>query len=446
MKKEASHNSKRLISIITPYFNALDETKELAERLVPQLTSDVEWIIVDDGCNEKELDKIKNDNVTVIHLEDNSGGASTPRNVGLDSANGDYICFIDSDDMVSDEYVKKIVEKIQECNFDYCYLGWKSVSGRWTICGEPPDWNCAVWCRMYKRSLIGDTRFNTNLVIAEDRDFNDKVIRGKSACISSVIYYYNDNMECSLTKRKGRRMHKNAFCFSVINPVGGAETYLYYMAKKYKNCDVCIYYQEGDEQQIARLKKYFRVYKWMGEEIFCEKMFYNYDPIKFIEHVHAKEHVQVLHTDYFKMGMKPCTHPKITGYIGVTKHICDETVKHFGITPVLCHNPLDVDHADDKREVLRLISATRLSNEKGKDRILKACEMLEKADIPYVWTIFTENAKLINHPNIFCIEGKLDIMQYVKTAHYLAQFSDNVERFRLFPSRSLVSRCSCHLH
>ena len=71
------------LSIITPYYNTLKYINELRQRLEPQLIDEVEWIIIDDGSKEKELDKM---NAKVIHLEKNSGNASYPRNVGLDNA------------------------------------------------------------------------------------------------------------------------------------------------------------------------------------------------------------------------------------------------------------------------------------------------------------------------------------------------------------------------
>ena len=97
------------LSIITPYYKTLEPTLKLAEVLEPQLTDDVEWIIVDDGCHEKELDKLK---AKVIHLEHNSGAAGKPRNIGLDSAKGKYIAFIDSDDMITEDYVDTILNKL----------------------------------------------------------------------------------------------------------------------------------------------------------------------------------------------------------------------------------------------------------------------------------------------------------------------------------------------
>ena len=48
-----------LLSIITPYYKTLKYTKRLAKILEPQLSDDIEWIIIDDGCNELRLDELK---------------------------------------------------------------------------------------------------------------------------------------------------------------------------------------------------------------------------------------------------------------------------------------------------------------------------------------------------------------------------------------------------
>ena len=187
-----------LISIITPYYNTKEQIKRLAEILVPQLNEDIEWIIIDDGCNERELDDIK---AKVIHLEKNSGGASVPRNVGLDEARGEYILFIDSDDIVSKDYIEKIVKRIKIEDFDYCYISWNNpVFGDIIIDNEPLNWNCCVWNCVYKRKIIGNERFKPELIIGEDYDFNVRVRKGKKANIRDVLYYYKDTPN-SLMKR-----------------------------------------------------------------------------------------------------------------------------------------------------------------------------------------------------------------------------------------------------
>ena len=190
------NNENILISIITPYYNTLKQTKELAEVLTPQLNEKIEWIIVDDGCNEKELNNLK---AKVIHLKENSGGASVPRNVALDIAKGKYILFIDSDDMIAENYIEVITKKLNE-DFDYCFISWSGIDGKFIIEDKPPLWNCSIWNCIYKREIIGNERFNPKLIIAEDYDFNKRVRKGKYTSIQDIIYFYRNNPN-SLTKR-----------------------------------------------------------------------------------------------------------------------------------------------------------------------------------------------------------------------------------------------------
>lgn len=176
------------LSIITPYYRTLEYTLKLAKVLEPQLKDGIEWIIIDDGCNEKELDNLK---AKVIHLKENSRTASKPRNIGLDVAKGEYIAFIDSDDIVMNNYVEKILSKTRK-QPDIIYLSWKSKVHDIKIITRPSKWNCAVWCRVYKRELIGETRFDEKLRKAEDWVFNQQVKPKISLVIKEQIYIYNN--------------------------------------------------------------------------------------------------------------------------------------------------------------------------------------------------------------------------------------------------------------
>ncbi len=184
-----------LLSIITPYYKTLDYTKELAKILEPQLNNKIEWIIVDDGCNEKELDKLK---AKVIHLPTNSGNASKPRNIGLDKAKGKYIAFIDSDDLITFDYIEEILKHLK---YDIIFLSWKSHKHNVIVYGEPPQWNCSVWCRVYRKDIIGKTRFREDLKIAEDWAFNQEIKYESSYAIEKQIYFYNCKRKGSLTRR-----------------------------------------------------------------------------------------------------------------------------------------------------------------------------------------------------------------------------------------------------
>lgn len=195
-----------ILSIIIPYYNAQKYTDELLNVLNPQITEDIEVILIDDGSTIPFKNKYKW--LRVIRQE--NGGASAARNTGLDNATGEYIAFIDADDLVSDDYIAQIVKKIKTESFDYCYLSWKTLPGGWqcnarlkTVEDKFPSFNLCVWNRIYKRSMIGDIRFNTNKLIAEDAEFIRKVKEDgkKKAFISKHLYFYRSTTPDSLTKK-----------------------------------------------------------------------------------------------------------------------------------------------------------------------------------------------------------------------------------------------------
>ena len=107
------------LSIIIPYHRTLKEAEELLKVLIPQLTKECELCIVDDDVNTKELDKYIADNIKVIHHKVNSGCAGIPRNTGIENTTGDYIRFIDADDMIPNYFIKRILEEINKQDFDY---------------------------------------------------------------------------------------------------------------------------------------------------------------------------------------------------------------------------------------------------------------------------------------------------------------------------------------
>ena len=159
------------ISIITPFYKHFEFIQELADILEPQLTDEIEWLICCDGTNDHRLDSLK---AKIFYLEQNSGGASKPRNICLDSAIGEYVVFIDSDDIVSTTYVQDLLSVINLMHFDYCLFSWEYLHSKEKIIitDNPPSWNCSLWNCLYKRTLIGQNRFNESLITAEDYDFN----------------------------------------------------------------------------------------------------------------------------------------------------------------------------------------------------------------------------------------------------------------------------------
>lgn len=215
-------------------------------------------------------------------------------------------------------------------------------------------------------------------------------------------------------------MYKNILYFSYINKIGGVESFFYYLAKQYKDYDITIIYKSGDREQIKRLRNYVRVVKYKGQEIECDKAFFNYS-IDIIDNVKAKEYYQIIHADYKAQGLKPILNKKLK-YIGVSKLACDSFEELTGIKPILIYNPIEIDKP---KKVLNLISATRLTKEKGKERIIKLGRLLNENNIPYIWTIFTDDINVIDNPNIVYMKPRLDITNYIANSDYLIQLSDN---------------------
>lgn len=221
--------------------------------------------------------------------------------------------------------------------------------------------------------------------------------------------------------------YTNIYYFYYLSDIGGTETFLYQLAKKYHDLDLTIVYRYADSAQIQRLQQYVRCIKFVdGMRIKCKRAFFNYG-IDIIDSVDAQDYCFVIHADYkdqMERGQltKIPEHPKLNRYIAVSKRAADSFHAVTGKRVEVCYNPFTIEKPN---KVLHLISATRLSREKGKDRMIKLADLLDKAGIRYVWTIFTNDKNAIDHPNIIYMKPRLDILDYIADADYLVQLSDN---------------------
>ena len=109
-------NDSCLISIIGPVYNVEHYLNECVVSIVKQTYENLEIILVDDGSTD-ESGKIcdtwgeKDTRIQVIHK--NNGGLSEARNTGLKVANGEYIAFIDSDDLIEESFIEKLYSLIE---------------------------------------------------------------------------------------------------------------------------------------------------------------------------------------------------------------------------------------------------------------------------------------------------------------------------------------------
>lgn len=194
------------LSIIIPYYNLKHYTDELLECLKPQVNDDVEVVIVDDGS----LIPYQTSYSWVRVIRQDNGGVSKARNTGIDNTTGEYISFIDADDLVAPDYVKQILNKINTEHFDYLEMSWDSLPGgaQWkqklnSIKDSLP--NPSVCTRVFKRTFIGELRFNEKKFSTEDDEFKRKLyykIGGKKkSVITDFLYHYRTGVENSKSKR-----------------------------------------------------------------------------------------------------------------------------------------------------------------------------------------------------------------------------------------------------
>lgn len=210
--------------------------------------------------------------------------------------------------------------------------------------------------------------------------------------------------------------------FKSVNSLGGVESFLYYLSKKY---EFTFYYKDGDFTQIKRLSKNIEVKKYKGEHLVCDKFFVNYNP-DIIDNVDAKEYIMMIHCDYSAVTFKPITHPKFTKYIGVSQYVCDVFTRMTGIPCELCYNPVYIDkpNIERKKDKIHIIYAGRMTSEKGGWRIDKITEILDKSGIDYDLTIYSNKHPYFKSKNIIYKDPKLDISKEIAEATFMLVTSE----------------------
>lgn len=118
-------NDMPLVSVIVPVYNVKEYLDACIASICRQIYKKIEILIVDDGStdgSEMICDSylIQDSRIKVIHKE--NGGLSDARNVGISNASGEYICFVDSDDLVSENYVRSMLEQCEENNADMAVM------------------------------------------------------------------------------------------------------------------------------------------------------------------------------------------------------------------------------------------------------------------------------------------------------------------------------------
>jgi len=219
---------------------------------------------------------------------------------------------------------------------------------------------------------------------------------------------------------------RNFYYFSSFNVIGGVESHLYYLAKKYGDRDWCILYKSGDAKQIARVSKLVRTIQVRPMDHFeCERIFFTYDS-SIAKQVDAKEYYYVIHADY-QDQISRGTLPKGSNIAKKEfKYLAVSSVAKHGFDPNadadVVYMPIELDKCEDP---IQLLSATRLTPEKGYNRMKTLAKALDKAGVNYVWHIYTNKAEEHISDNVYFFKPRLDITSKMKLYDGFIQLSDN---------------------
>ena len=193
-------------SIILPTHNGADRIHAPIQSIIEQTFKDYELIVVCDSCTDRTREKVEQllnhqpGVVQIIDTECHRDGLA--RNAGLDAATGDWILFIDDDDYFLHEYCLELladqVGKNNEDVLDFSFI-WKTLGYKNPT---PDEQFVMVWCRAWKRTFIGDNRFNDQ-EYGSDKEFYERMIQGNDKVTVTFwhcpIYYYNYMREGSLS-------------------------------------------------------------------------------------------------------------------------------------------------------------------------------------------------------------------------------------------------------
>ena len=224
--------------------------------------------------------------------------------------------------------------------------------------------------------------------------------------------------------------HTNILYMQTISELGGIETYVYEVIKKYKDLDIAVVCKSCDLKQMKRLKQMCPVYVHTNQMIKCKVAIINYD-ISIIDYISEDAEIyETIHGDYSNRKIYnwlPPTHPRIKAYISLTKHLqksVKDLIKQDNV--IVSYNPLTIDDGD---KPIIIVSATRLHKNKGLDRMEALMNALDKNKVNYIWYIFTgdirDSKSILTSPNVIILENRLDVNRWISQADYVCLLSDS---------------------
>ena len=240
---------KDLISIIVPIYNIEKYLRDCIHSLINQTYQNIEVILVDDGSKD-ESNKIcdeysqKYDFVKVIHKT--NGGLSDARNIGMQHAKGTYISFVDGDDIIDKDYIKKLYEAIKINQKSIAVCGYNRFQEKEELLKldkkntfdskvETAEsylkkvlyqknqnvYSISAWGKLYQKEIFQNIQFPKGKIYEDIYVIADIISQVDSiAVVKENLYYYRITNNSITTSSFGnKRMQVLDSCDQLINRV-----------------------------------------------------------------------------------------------------------------------------------------------------------------------------------------------------------------------------------
>ena len=220
-----------MLSIIVPVYNCEKYLGRCLESIISQTYKELEIILIDDGSTDGSseiCDKYGQKDIRIKAIHKQNGGVSSARNTGLEVITGDYVTFVDSDDIVNcdmyyDLYAIADEKKadIVACNYQYGkwknqdteniyeYSGSEAVYKMFTQKREGDGISVAPMDKIYKVALFSNIRFREDLYIAEDIECIARVVLNANKIIKYDKTYYEYCQDGESLTRSGYSLRKS---------------------------------------------------------------------------------------------------------------------------------------------------------------------------------------------------------------------------------------------
>lgn len=300
----------KLVTYIIPIYNVSDYIVKSVRSLLEQSYRNIEYIFINDCSLDDSEIKLRRtieefpdrcDNIKIITNEQNLGSA-TSRNIGLDTAQGEYVMFSDSDDWISMDYVESMVRQIDYGSYDivYCdyFESYNNHDNRISQAYGQDNIECiramlgrgmhgSTCNKIYRRSflLASKQRFIDGADLFEDVSWNIRLFACTTqiSYLSQAFYHYVQYNNNSIIKSMSSTEKKRNRALQRIENVRVACDYLIALgfeeklSKEMKEWKLMAKNDLIDEEDDSSLRSWIKTFPEADAAIIkCNKITWNY--------------------------------------------------------------------------------------------------------------------------------------------------------------------------